>query len=92
MKAKELANLLNGINPDAEVYIDLGLCYNKETELIYAMIQDEDFNYSEIETIEVCCGDNGISEIYLCPYDGEYSLPIEEEAEKYFKEHKIKIG
>lgn len=83
MKAKDLARLLDGVNPDTAVYIDLGLCYNKRKNLVYEMLTDYDRSYSGVETIEI----NGANEVYLCPYEGMYDLAHDEVVESFFKEH-----
>lgn len=33
MKAKDLAKLLEGVNPEANVYIDLGISHDKTKQL-----------------------------------------------------------
>ena len=84
MKAKDLARLLDGVNPDAEVHIDFGLCYNKTKKLIYRMLTDYDFDCS----IELSNCINGVNEVYLCPYNGEYDeFANKKEVESFFEEH-----
>ena len=88
MKAKDLAKLIEGVNPDAEVYIDLGVCHNKTKHLIYAMLNDPDMVCASIEHIDlVCSNDGGAFEVLLCPYDGEYDLQLDSIVDSFFKEH-----
>lgn len=88
MKAKDLARLLDGVNPDAEVRIDLGLCYNKTKKLIYRMLTDYDFDCSDVQCIELSNCINGVNEIYLCPYEGQYDeLADNKVVESFFEEH-----
>jgi len=89
MKAKELARLLDGVNPDAKVYIDLGLSHNKRKVLIYKMLTDYDFDCNDVEDVEMSCiVEDGVKEVYLCPYDGQYDeLADDKEVESFFEEH-----
>ena len=88
MKAKDLAKLLNGVDPDAEIYIDLGISHDKTKHLIYAMLTNSDIVASPIEHIDmVCFHDNGAKEVYLCPYDGEYDLDDDRVVDEFFKQH-----
>lgn len=91
MKASALMKLLSGVDPETEVYIDLGISYDKRGPLIFEMLTDEDFTCSKIEHIDVVCNSEGVSEIYLCPYDGIYSLENNAYVESYFKEHNLEI-
>lgn len=88
MKAKDLAQLLNGVHPDADVYIDLGLCYNQTKNLIYEMLTDPDRNYSDVGAVEITfIVEDGVREVYLCPYDGLYDLADDKVVEPFFEEH-----
>jgi hypothetical protein len=88
MKAKDLARLLDGVNPDANVYIDLGICYNKTKKLIYRMLTDYDYDMSDVQCIELGNCINGVKDVYLCPYDGQYDeLADDKEVESFFEEH-----
>ena len=88
MKAKELAKLLDGVNPEAEVYIDLGVSHDKTKALIYEMLNDCDCNAADVEHITMTCfSEGGAREVYLCPYDGQYCMESDETVDAFFKEH-----
>lgn len=89
MKAKDLARLLDGVHPDADVYIDLGLRHNKRKVLIYKMLTDYDFDCNGVENIEIpLIVEDGVKEVFLCPYEGEYdNLADKKLVESFFEEH-----
>ena len=88
MKAKDLARLLDGVNPDAEVYIDLGISHDKMKALIYEMLTDPDGGACHVEHITMTIFDDcGVREVYLCPYDGQYDLASDRTVEDFFEEH-----
>ena len=87
MKAKDLARLLDGVHPDAEVYIDLGLSHNKTKALVYELLTDPDAGACDVEHINLTCFSDGAKEVYLCPYDGQYDLAADKEVESFFEEH-----
>ena len=87
MKAKDLARLLDGVHPDAEVYIDLGLSHNKKKALVYELLTDPDAGACDVEHINLTCFSDGAKEVYLCPYDGQYDLAADKEVESFFEEH-----
>lgn len=87
MKAKDLARLLDGINPDANVYIDLGLVHNKTKALIYEMLTYPDSESCQVERIIMNVFEDGVEEVYLCPYGGQYDLACDNTVESFFEEH-----
>ena len=87
MKAKDLARLLDGVSPDAEVVIDLGVSHDKTKALIYEMLTDPDSGACRVEHITMTCFKDGVEEVYLCPYDGQYDLASEQTVELFFEEH-----
>lgn len=88
MKAKDLARLLDGVNPDAEVYIDLGISHDKTKALIYEMLTNPDSGACRVEHITMTIFDDcGVREVYLCPYDGQYDLGNDRTVEDFFEEH-----
>ena len=88
MKAKDLARLLDGVNPNAEVYIDLGISHDKMKALIYEMLTDPDGGACHVEHITMTIFDDcGVREVYLCPYDGQYDLANDRTVEDFFEEH-----
>lgn len=87
MKAKDLARLLDGVNPDAEVYIDLGISHDKAKALVYEMLTNPDCESCSVEHITMTCFSDGVKEVYLCPYDGQYDLCGDETVESFFLEH-----
>ena len=88
MKAKDLAKLLEGVNPEAYVYIDLGISHDKTKQLIYEMMHNPDFGSAPVERIEVLYATDGALEVLLLPYDGEYSFD-EEKVAKFFEEYAL---
>lgn len=91
MKAKDLARLLDGVNPDAEVYIDLGISHDKAKALVYEMLTNPDYESRSVEHITMTCfsDSDGVKEVYLCPYDGQYDLCDDETVESFFEEHRL---
>jgi len=89
MKAKDLARLLDGVNPDANVYIDLGVSHDKTKALIYEMLTNPDSGACHVEHITMTVFDDGVKEVYLCPYDGQYDLTDDKTAECFFEEHEL---
>lgn len=89
MKAGDLAKLLGGMNPDAHVYIDLGLSHDKQKEFIKHLF-DEDSGCMDIDGIELSVSDDGVFEVYLLPYDGQYAFGIDG-ADAFFKEHNLSL-
>jgi hypothetical protein len=89
MKAKDLARLLDGVHPDAEVYIDLGISHNKKKALVYTMLTT-DCESCSVEHITMTCFSDGAREVYLCPYDGQYDLAEDKDVESFFEEHGLK--
>lgn len=88
MKAKDLARLLDGVNPDANVYIDLGISHDKTKALIYEMLTDPDGGVCHVEHITMTIfNDCGVREVYLCPYDGQYDLANDRTVEDFFEGH-----
>lgn len=89
MKAKDLARLLDGVHPDAEVYIDLGISHDKKKALVYKMLTT-DCESCSVEHITMTCFSDGAREVYLCPYDGQYDLAEDKDVESFFEEHELK--
>ena len=89
MKAKDLAKLLDGVNPDAEVCIDLGVSHDKTKALIYELLTDPDSGACHVEHITMTVFDDGVKEVYLCPYDGQYDLANDRTVEDFFEEHEL---
>ena len=88
MKAGDLSKLLAGVDPEAKVYIDLGVCHNKIEALAKDMLLTDDSGCADIEDIEMSVFEEGVKEVYLIPYDGQYILD-NEEAKNFFIRHGI---
>lgn len=91
MKAGDLAKLFGGMNPDAHVYIDLGLCHDKRKEFIKQQILNQDDGCMDIEGIELSVSDDGVFEVYLLPYDGQYGFVDTDGADAFFQEHNLSL-
>ena len=89
MKAKDLARLLDGVHPESEVYIDLGISHDKKKALVYEMLTNPDSESCDVEHITITCFSDGVKEVYLCPYDGQYDLADDNEVETFFLEHRL---
>lgn len=92
MKAKDLAKLLKGVDPEAEVYIDLGIIHKKSKALVYEILTNADFSSAPIEQISLTAFSTGIKEVYLSPYDGQYDLEDDDVVDVFFKVHGLDKG
>ena len=91
MKAGDLAKLFGGMNPDAHVYIDLGLCHDKRKEFIKQVILTQEDGCMDIEGVELSVSDDGVFEVYLLPYDGQYAFVGMDGVDAFFKEHNLDL-
>ena len=85
MKVRELIRLLQGCDPDAGVFLDLGACHDKVRHLAHALLTGYVDAAVDIESI-VIDPDDGVKEIYLLPYD-EYTLASDDVVDNFFKLH-----
>ena len=87
MKAKDLAKMLEGVNPESEVYVDIGTHYDKKKNIVYELIHNEDFGCERIEEVSMfVLHEKGVFEIALIPYDYcglQHDNVVDEFFEKY---------
>lgn len=91
MKVQVLKDILDKLNPDAEVRIDLGLMGDNKPEIIHQLITDADMNESDIQQVVLeKYEEDKINAVYLV-MQSRYDYALRKEAEAFFNEHNISI-
>ena len=90
MKAKDLIKILQGVDPESDVFIDLGDFNEVRKGLIHSMLVDNEcWHLPDIESISITRhGDDHPSTILLMPYD-TLDFYTDTVVDEFFKKHNL---